>query len=63
DNPRSKGRAYVDNTKAIAGLADMGQFSRKFWGLFSLELWHQQFHDRAGEYRRLAKGAEKTANV
>ncbi|HWA23862.1 MAG TPA: asparagine synthase (glutamine-hydrolyzing), partial [Caulobacterales bacterium] len=47
DNPRSKGRAYVDNTKAIAGLADMGQFSRKFWGLFSLELWHQQFHDRA----------------
>ncbi len=53
ENPRSRTRAYVDNEKALAGLSDMGKFSRKFWGLFSLELWHQQFHDRAADYRRL----------
>ena len=31
-----------------------GQFSRKIWGLLSLELWQQQFHDRAAHYRRMA---------
>lgn len=48
-------RGYVDNDRALAGLKDMGAFSRKFWGLFSLELWHQQFHDRAAEIRRSAR--------
>ena len=33
-----------------------GKFSRKTWALMSLELWHQQFHDRAAEYRELARG-------
>jgi len=32
-----------------------GKFSRKTWALMSLELWHQQFHDRAAEYRELAR--------
>jgi len=33
-----------------------GKFSRKTWALMSLELWHQQFHDRAAKYRELARG-------
>ena len=28
-----------------------GRFSRKTWGLMSLEIWHQLFHDRAAEIR------------
>jgi asparagine synthase (glutamine-hydrolysing) len=44
-------RGYVNNAKALAGLADMGVFSRKLWGLMSLELWHQNFHDKASEFR------------
>jgi len=28
----------------------MSRFSRKVWGLLSLELWQQRFHDRAGEF-------------
>lgn len=48
-------RGYVDNDLALAGLKDMGAFSRKFWGLFSLELWHREFHDRAADIRREAK--------
>ena len=48
-------RGYVDNDRALAGLSDMGVFSRKFWGLFSLELWHQQFHDQAAAIRRQAE--------
>lgn len=30
-------------------------FSRKTWGLLSLELWYQTFHDRAGHYRNMLK--------
>ena len=30
-----------------------GQFSRKTWGLLSLETWHQTFHDRSQEYRNM----------
>jgi asparagine synthase (glutamine-hydrolysing) len=42
------------NTKAILAGFDAGErFSRKAWGLLSLELWHQLFHDRAADYRRL----------
>jgi hypothetical protein len=28
-----------------------GAFSRSLWGLFSLELWQQTFHDQAGSWR------------
>jgi asparagine synthase (glutamine-hydrolysing) len=40
------------NTQSILDGFDRGErFSRKAWGLLSLELWHQLFHDRAAEYR------------
>jgi asparagine synthase (glutamine-hydrolysing) len=42
------------NSEAILANFDKGErFSRKTWGLLSLELWHQTFHDRAAEYRRM----------
>ena len=28
-----------------------GKFSRNLWALLSLELWQQEFHDRASEWR------------
>ena len=50
---RARERQFI-NAGAILGTLDhTWQFSRKLWGLFSLELWQQQFHDRAADYRRM----------
>ena len=44
------------NTAAIRkNFETTGKFSRKTWALLSLELWHQQFHDRAAEYQAMVK--------
>lgn len=48
-NPRS----YIDARAVLANFGREARFSRKTWGLLSLETWHQRFHDRAGEFRRL----------
>lgn len=54
---KSRSRPYF-NTDAILGNFDKAErFSRKTWGLLSLELWHQIFHDRASEYRRMVQEA------
>lgn len=45
-------RPFINAPAVMRGLAKGGRFSRKVWGLLSLELWHQQFHDRAAEWRR-----------
>jgi len=42
------------NAEAVlANFESAGRFSRKTWGLLSLELWHQTFHDRSARYRRM----------
>lgn len=47
------------NSDAILANFDKGErFSRKTWGLLSLELWHQIFHDRAAGYRRMLDEVE-----
>ena len=52
---KSKSRPYF-NTDAILSNLDKGErFSRKAWGLLSLELWHQIFHDRAASYKTLIR--------
>jgi asparagine synthase (glutamine-hydrolysing) len=46
-------RQFVDNRLVLDSLASESAFGRGFWGLFSLELWHQEYHDRAHEFRAL----------
>ncbi|MGH2462326.1 MAG: asparagine synthase (glutamine-hydrolyzing) [Candidatus Limnocylindria bacterium] len=43
-------REFVDNRAVLASLDGEAAFGRGFWGLFSLELWQQQFHDRAQSF-------------
>ncbi len=47
-------REYVDNDEVIANLETESQFGRRLWGFLSLEIWQQQFHDRASELRNMA---------
>ena len=44
---RRRARGPYFNAQAVLANLDKGRpFSRKTWGLISLEIWHQLFHDR-----------------
>ena len=45
-------RPFFDADAVLANFERTGKFSRKIWGLLSLELWQQIFHDRAHELRK-----------
>jgi asparagine synthase (glutamine-hydrolysing) len=47
-------RDYLNRDAVAAAMSGSKGFSRKAWGLLSLELWNQQFHDNA---RRFKPGA------
>jgi len=51
----SKHRPYINTAAALKSFGTEARFSRKTWGLLSLELWHQQFHDKASEWRNKIK--------
>jgi len=47
---RARSRPYLDPRFDVTSLIETeGKFSRNLWGLLSLELWQQEFHDRASE--------------
>jgi asparagine synthase (glutamine-hydrolysing) len=47
----AKTRPFMRSDKILQSFTKEAPFSRKTWGLLSLELWHQIFHDRAAEWR------------
>jgi asparagine synthase (glutamine-hydrolysing) len=49
----ARGRDIIDNRRVLQGLESEPQFGRKLWGLLSLEIWQQQFHDQAASFRNL----------
>lgn len=52
---KSKNREFVNTDAVLRNFSESGRFSRKTWALLSLELWQQEFHDKASEYRALLK--------
>jgi asparagine synthase (glutamine-hydrolysing) len=51
---KAHGRPHIHSDVVLMNLDRGAPFSRKIWGLMSLELWTQRFHDRASEFRKLA---------
>ena len=52
-NMKDKSRPFINADAVLSNFGQAGRFSRKAWGLLSLEQWHQTFHDRATEYRAM----------
>jgi asparagine synthase (glutamine-hydrolysing) len=52
--PRARQREFLNPDVVLASVSSARGFSRKAWGLLSLELWHQQFHDTAAASRKKA---------
>lgn len=50
----AKHRPYINSKALLGNLGQEARFSRKTWGLLSMELWYQQFHDKAADWKRLA---------
>ena len=47
-------RSFIKQGVKLNNLIGEEKFSRKSWALISLELWHQNFHDKAIEWKRKA---------
>lgn len=47
-------RPFINSEVLLKNLGKESRFSRKTWGLISLELWYQQFHDKAAEWKQMA---------
>jgi SAM-dependent methyltransferase len=59
----AKSRPYLAPDFDVRELIENeGAFGRNLWGLFSLELWQQVFHDRSAEWRSVVGGAASTAD-
>ncbi len=60
---KNRHREFFNSSAILANFEQAERFSRKVWGLLSLELWHQTFHDKAAEYRRMVDVDVKGAGV
>jgi asparagine synthase (glutamine-hydrolysing) len=48
----ARSRPYLSDDFDVRQLIEReGAFSRNLWGLFSLELWQQAYHDQAAQWR------------
>ena len=48
-----KHRYFLNHAEVNKNLGNDHTFSRKTWGLLSLELWKQQFHDKEYKWKQL----------
>jgi asparagine synthase (glutamine-hydrolysing) len=46
-------RELINNQAVLNGLSREPAYGRRIWGMLSLELWQQEFHDKEHEYKRL----------
>jgi len=52
---RARQRDLIDNRRVVKQIESESRFGRNTWGLFCLEVWQQEFHDRAVKFKRQAE--------
>jgi asparagine synthase (glutamine-hydrolysing) len=50
---KAKSRDLIDNDVVVGRIDTETKFGRTLWGMFSLEVWQQQFHDKHHEFTSL----------
>lgn len=50
---KAMNREIIDNRIVRDSLELEGKYSRKVWGLLSLEIWQQQFHDLESSFKKM----------
>jgi len=52
---KARSRPFMRSENVLENFGAEARFSRKTWGLLSLEIWHNQFHDKAAEWKARAQ--------
>ncbi len=52
---KAKERELIDNSIVVNKIEKEGQYGRNIWGMFCLELWQRNFHDKKNFYQSLVK--------
>jgi asparagine synthase (glutamine-hydrolysing) len=52
-------RELINNRVVLQKLAQEPKFGRTIWGLFCLELWQQEFHDKEAEFKQHLSNSNK----
>ena len=50
---KAMSREFINNKFASKQIENESKFGRNLWALISLELWHNEFHDKSNYYKKL----------
>jgi asparagine synthase (glutamine-hydrolysing) len=50
---KAKDRGYINTQSILDQIGDEPRYSRKIWGFLNLELWHQEFIDKANKFHSM----------
>ena len=59
--PAARSRDLIDMRQVLGALDTEPEFGRNLWAVLSLELWQQEFHDKAASYRAMLRDAQVAA--
>ena len=53
NSKKFENRFFINKKSIFNGIDKEHTFSRKYWALLSLEIWHKRFHDQASKWKEM----------